>query len=167
VNSSERTPLTAENPDLCASLSHALFRKGDFERALQHADAAIAHGQETGDLQNLRGNIFDRMGLSADSIAAYERAVSVDPNLALARCNLGLAYQKAGYIDRAIACWEETIAVIPSSVDARIALSLARMEARQLAEAETLLRQAYAARYNPPSRARRDAHRPTFPDHQA
>lgn len=129
-----------DNVNQWESRALELLNHGSLVEALRHADEGIAEGCETAALQNLRGNILDRMGLTAQSVTAYERAAFLNPNSAIARCNLGLAHQKAGAIDQAIACWEELISSIPSFTDAYIALALARMDRREFKEAEILLR---------------------------
>ncbi len=53
-----------------------------------------------------------------DAIADYDKAIALDPNVAIAYTNRGLAYGRKGAFDRAIADYTKAIALDPNFADA-------------------------------------------------
>ena len=49
-------------------------------------------------------------GKHDDAIADYDKAIAINPNVALAYTNRGLAYERKGAFDRAIADYDKAIA---------------------------------------------------------
>jgi hypothetical protein len=73
--------------------------------------------------QTAYGNFLLNVGRPAEAVPAYERAVALDPDVALTRFFLGRAYWFAGRRDRAVAAWQETLRRAPSFALARSALA--------------------------------------------
>ena len=73
---------------------------GQKQRALedyrQSAAAFEREGSEQTDYYYLRGNVYRQIGRDADAVNAYRAAISLRPNFAQARLNLGLTYATAG-----------------------------------------------------------------------
>jgi tetratricopeptide (TPR) repeat protein len=67
-------------------------------------EAALPHTEEVADAFTL-GNLCLQQGRYADAIAAYQKAVKVDPGFAEAWNNLAIAYQDMGQDDKALAAF--------------------------------------------------------------
>jgi tetratricopeptide (TPR) repeat protein len=117
------------------------FQRGELTSALKIANESL-HGEESPELQNLRGLILTRLGQDTEAIEAFQRALVMRPDYGLARCNLGVSLQKIGRVELALACWEETIRVAPRFPDPYVAVALVKIGRRELDAAEVLLRTA-------------------------
>lgn len=121
------------------------FNVGHLQAALESANACLQRGGETARLQNLRGIVLNRLDLLQQSVAAYERALQLDPSLGIARCNLGFALKKAGDVESALRCWQQLIASDPGFTDPYVAVALVHMERHAFSDAERILRRALTA----------------------
>jgi tetratricopeptide (TPR) repeat protein len=61
------------------------------------------------------GDCLDK-GKYDDAIADYDKAIALDPNVAIAYTNRGLAYGQKREVDRAIADYTKAIAIDPNFV---------------------------------------------------
>jgi Tfp pilus assembly protein PilF len=61
------------------------------------------------------GDCLDK-GKYDDAIAEYDKAIEINPNVAIAYTNRGLAYGRKGEVDRAIADYTKAIALDPNFV---------------------------------------------------
>jgi Tfp pilus assembly protein PilF len=61
------------------------------------------------------GDCLDK-GKYDDAIAEYDKAIALNPNVALAYTNRGLAYAEKGEVDRAIADYTKAMAIDPNFV---------------------------------------------------
>ncbi len=71
------------------------------------------------------GNIYYRMGRTADARAHYERALALDPDQPEARYNLANIHEEAGRLELAIAEYRRVVATCPEFPDAHFNLALA------------------------------------------
>jgi tetratricopeptide (TPR) repeat protein len=60
-----------------------------------------------------------------EAIACWKKAVELDPTLAMAHANLGLALKAKGQVDEAIVCYKRTIELDPKLADAHTNLARA------------------------------------------
>ena len=98
----------------------------------------------------LRGMNFQQQGLLDDAITAYEQALRVNPNLAEAYNNRGIACsQRAGGMPEAIAHFENAIRLQPGNAMAHNNLANVLQEMGRLDDAAAALRTAAAARSEP------------------
>ncbi|MFN2572688.1 MAG: tetratricopeptide repeat protein [Gemmatimonadales bacterium] len=107
--------LTAK-PDLkaCWAEYFELLRAGGRgEEALQLADRARATFGETGFSFTLRGAALTELGRYPEALAELERAVEVDPDLALVWHELGYAAYKLGDKSRALLALDRAFALEP------------------------------------------------------
>lgn len=81
------------------------------------------------------GFAYQQQGLSANAMAAYQKALELDPQIQEARFNLGSLYAAQGRYDRAIATYREFIARFPAHPEARYALGNALLMSRKYPEA--------------------------------
>ncbi len=87
--------------------SAPLFAKGaedlvlrrEFDAALDRIETALHQLPNNADYQNLRGNILQTMLNWDDATEAYERAVALNPKLAIAKTNLELTVRLAAGVD--------------------------------------------------------------------
>ena len=92
----------------------ALLKSEQHDKALVELDAAIALGSTYGDLHNFRGVALCELGRIEDGIAAFRRAVSLNPEHQVAKLNLAFALLRAGKFKDAERVLEEVIASDPS-----------------------------------------------------
>jgi DNA-binding transcriptional MerR regulator len=102
-------------------------------------------------VRRLAAEWFDR-GCELDSdpatyaaaIAAYERALALDPDYADAHCNLGSVYFNQGRRPLAHACYERALALVPEHLEAHLNLATLHEEEGQDAGALRHYRRALA-----------------------
>jgi len=92
--------------------------------------AAVA-AQERGDLEG--------------AIAAYRRAIAIDPRFAEAHANLGAVLARTGRYEEAVRSYERALALNPQLNAARVNLGLAHFRAGALAAAVDAFKAAHAA----------------------
>ena len=104
----------------------AAFDSEDYEKAVQLYQAAIAAGKSKGDELVY---LYARLGLSYDSldrfdeaIAAYQKALEIDPKAHEVWVNLGVAYRLKGNYDQAITSYQKALAINPNYAEAHSSL---------------------------------------------
>jgi len=108
--------LLATKPDLKAGWAEyfqLLRSSGLGDEALQLADRARATFGETGFSLTLRGAALTELGRYPEALAELERAVEVDPDLALVWHELGYAAWKLGDRNRALLALDRAFALEP------------------------------------------------------
>jgi tetratricopeptide (TPR) repeat protein len=108
--------LLAAKPDLkpgWAEYFELLRSSGRGEDALQLADRARATFGDTGFSLTLRGAALTELGRYREALAELERAVEVDPDLALVWHELGYAAYKLGDRNRALLALDRAFALEP------------------------------------------------------
>ena len=68
------------------------------------------------------GYVYEKKGLPINAVAAYEQALTLDPDIKWARFNLASLYARSGEYDRAVAAYGEFIRRFPEVARARLAL---------------------------------------------
>ena len=92
----------------------SLLKSEHYEKALVELDEAIALGPKYGDLHNFRGVALCELGRVDDGIAAFRRAVALNPDHAVAKLNLAFAHLRAGQFKDAEHVLEEVLEQDPS-----------------------------------------------------
>src|SRR5205809_4428982 len=113
---SEYDELLAANSELkpaWAEYFELLRMSGHGEEALQLADRARGALGETGFAYTLRGAALTELGRYREALAELERAVEVDPDLALVWHELGYAAYKLGDKNRALLALDRAFALEP------------------------------------------------------
>jgi len=110
-----------------------LFEHGQYDKALEHIDKAVASQPRNADLLSTRGVFLHKMNDLTGAIEAYRKAVEIQPRHTFSRFNLGLIFMKIGRILEAIQEWEAVIRINPKDVDAifNIAVALAQIGRRR------------------------------------
>jgi len=92
----------------------SLLKSEQYEKALVELDEAIALGPKYGDLHNFRGVALCELGRVDDGIAAFRRAVALNPDHGVAKLNLAFAHLRAGQFKDAEHVLEEVLEQDPS-----------------------------------------------------
>ncbi|MGZ3438924.1 MAG: tetratricopeptide repeat protein, partial [Polyangia bacterium] len=100
---------------LASDRDKVLLREAKYRRELERGGGALVH-------YNL-GNTLAEQGRFADAIAAYRRAIALQPSLLPAHANLGRALQSSGDRDGAIREYQAALAIDPTN--ARVQAMLA------------------------------------------
>jgi|SRR6185436_2655751 len=74
---------------------------------------------------NRKGFELAQAGRYADAVAAYGKAVEINPGLADAHYNMGLNYLRLRHPDQAAACFRKALDLQPGDVEASRGLTLA------------------------------------------
>ena len=91
-----------------------LLKGEEFEPALEELDRAIALGAKYGDLHNFRGVALCELGRNDDGIAAFRRAIGLNPDFVVARLNLAFAFIRVGQYKEAEGVLEAVLAQDPT-----------------------------------------------------
>lgn len=98
----------------CAAKPGAPGKAGDIrsqtpaelEKTAAALKQALTAQPENVELYVQLGFTYTRLGRANDAQSAFENAVRLDPNKAIAHYMLGLIYEKKGMKDKAIASWK-------------------------------------------------------------
>ena len=82
----------------------------------QEEKSRIAHSH------NRTGMCYARLGNHAEARREFEIAISLDPGLADAHCNLGNVLRELGDLDGAVASYDRALEIEPERLDARLNL---------------------------------------------
>jgi ribosomal protein S12 methylthiotransferase accessory factor len=123
----ELNPDATEAPSIYSYLGSACKALGRFAEALDWLGKGIALDSERTDLHNLAGYCHFKCGDHAQAIAAFSRAIDLDPTSAIDYANLGVNYQALGETKKAVHCFRLALTMDPGIDFAR--QHLARLEA--------------------------------------
>ncbi len=116
------------SPDVYTAIGRLRAKERRFEDALAAYQHAISLDSRTFlahmDMGDLLLGALDR---PHDAIAAYEQAIEIEPDYAVARFALGMAFLKAGSPDRAISAINDAITLAPA--DPSLPHAIARIHA--------------------------------------
>lgn len=108
------------------------FRIGDFAKAEEHLIAVTNARPDFADVFNMLGLIYQTSNRSAQAIAAFEKALLLNPNYSEAALNLCVAYSESGHFDKAKIAYEaatRTQRRRPGTLDPSASGRLANMHA--------------------------------------
>ncbi|MBN8898318.1 MAG: tetratricopeptide repeat protein, partial [Rhodospirillales bacterium] len=113
----------------------------DFARFLLDHDepvealAVLRGAEDDATSRNLTGIALAELGRYPDAVAAFQRAVALDAEPAIAWSNLGLMLKIEGRTDAALAAYDEAIARAPRDPHIRVNRAVALLQAGRWAEA--------------------------------
>ena len=81
------------------------------------------------------GYVHEKKGLPINAVAAYEKALALDPDIKWARFNLASLYARSGEYNRAVAAYGEFLLRFPEVARARLALGNVYLRTGRYAEA--------------------------------
>ena len=93
----------------------AYLNSGEYKRAIEEFDRAIAHNPDYSPAYNNRGLAYGELGRNERAIEDFDRAIARDPANALAYYNRGRTYHGLGQYERAIEDYDLAIRVNPNS----------------------------------------------------
>ena len=122
-------------------LAVAMQQRGAFEASLEPAGRALALGRTAVDLSNLC-NALNQLGRFTPAAEAGAEALGLDPKMAAAHCNLGVAHRGLGLREAAAQNFAAAAALQPAYADAHANLGVTLIELGRAADAEPPLRAA-------------------------
>ena len=137
----EALTLAPDDPDVLINLGGALVMNGKWRRAVAVLEAAVALFPDNAQIWlNLAAAYLGRLEISGAAhqdraIAAYQRAIEIDPAAPSAHYNLGLIYAERRDWPAAVSWFRAAVQVDPNDRDAVIWLGRAHA-ASQASEAE-------------------------------
>ncbi len=139
--------LTAEpaNPDALHLLGVMHQQRGDCQTSVTLIEQAIALRPNAHYYCNL-ANAFTGVERFQDAVGACHRALALDPGLAMAQSNLGVALRALGRPTQAIAAFRAAIAMQPQRAEAYSNLGVLLTEQGRREEAAQVLREVLAIR---------------------
>ncbi|MDX2104128.1 MAG: tetratricopeptide repeat protein [Alphaproteobacteria bacterium] len=108
-------------PDASDLLGLLLLTRGDLHGAHAHILAAIEQRPTVARFHNDLGTVFLQAGQGEDAIHAFSTAARLDPKMAEAQFNLGLAHQMEGDMRAARAAHQAALALQPTMPQAELA----------------------------------------------
>jgi tetratricopeptide (TPR) repeat protein len=101
------------------------FKKGHYSEAIQHYREALAKQPKSAQIYNLIGmayrfqfNTEGKQDLRANEIAAFKKAIELDPNFVVALVNLGSTYYYAGNKKKAALLFKRVLEIMPNHPEA-------------------------------------------------
>lgn len=109
----EAVRLSGDAPELKVQLGGMYLAQGDVQRAGQLVQQAIDSGRESATAYRLQGDILQRKGKWPQALAAYHRALSIQPEHPEVRMAMARGYQRAGRPQRALATLRSSAETYP------------------------------------------------------
>jgi tetratricopeptide (TPR) repeat protein len=80
----------------------AAYGKGDFLGAIGNFDEAIRLNPDDAQSYNIRGNVWDELGIVERALADYDEAIRIDPNDPGVYHDRAILWQRKGALDKAL-----------------------------------------------------------------
>ena len=141
--------LDPEPPRIHARLAHLLVRRGELEKALPHARAAVAGNPDDSFSRTMLAGTLEGMGATEEASAHYQEIIQRAPELAEPYLLLAALYRKTGNEADAQKTLEKLIQADPDSVMGHYYLGRLHASAGRLQKSEDHFRE--ALRKNPRS----------------
>jgi len=103
-----RIPVAYNNRGACLS------EIGQFDKAIEDFDKAIAINSSYSLAYNNRGKIFLQRGMVDWAIKDFDKAIALNPSFSIAYNNRAMAFSKMGQLDKAMVDYDKAIALNPS-----------------------------------------------------
>jgi tetratricopeptide (TPR) repeat protein len=131
-----------ERAEYVVELARAYELVGDFRRAAEVIDAALARRVQAAELHRLRGIAFLAESDLPAARSAFERSIALKPDAALAWENLGECLRRGGVLPEAVEAWCTAMRLQPDSPSACGGLGRTLLDADRASEAIEPLRRA-------------------------
>ncbi len=107
-------PASSQSADDWLFEGHALYNLGEFEKAIEAYDRAIAIDPNFKDAWLNKGVVHSTLGEYQKAIEAFNKGISIDPNYKEAWLGKGIVLNSLGRYDEANEAFDKTIAIDPS-----------------------------------------------------
>jgi tetratricopeptide (TPR) repeat protein len=94
--------LPSNNAQFYRERGMALYRSGDFARAVVNFDEAIRLDPDDARAYNIRGNAWDEMGVFERALADYDEAIRINPNNPAVFHDRAILWQRKRELDKAL-----------------------------------------------------------------
>lgn len=126
------------------ALAGQYFNRGEYARALEHAEEGARHPRDLGDILPTYGMALYQTGSKAQAIATLEEAIRVAPRNVVAYSNLGWIQLAEGNPVRASEVLARAVAVDPHSGRSLYLLAMSEIQLGRLADAAANLERVIA-----------------------
>jgi tetratricopeptide (TPR) repeat protein len=92
----------SNDPNFYRERGIAAYRSGDFLGAIGNFDEAIRLNPDDAQSHNIRGNVWDELGVFERALADYDDAIRVDPNNPAVFHDRAILWQRKGALDNAL-----------------------------------------------------------------
>ncbi len=124
-----------EIPMAYHNLGFALMASGQFDKAIENFNIAIALDPYPYKELNQRGAAFLELGQLDKAIDDFDRAIAIAPYYDEPYYNRGIAYGKSGFYDKAVESVSQSLAINPNRINAYIERGIDYMLNHQLSNA--------------------------------
>jgi ribosomal protein S12 methylthiotransferase accessory factor len=119
----ELNPDESETPGIYSYTALALKEIGRYSECLEWLGKGVALDAERTDFHNLMGFCHFKRGEYEQAVAAFRRAIDLDPTSAIDYANLGVNYEALGETEKAIHCLQMALTLDPAIDFARAHLA--------------------------------------------
>jgi tetratricopeptide (TPR) repeat protein len=92
----------SNDPNFYRERGIGAYRSGDFLGAIGNFDEAIRLNPGDAQSHNIRGNVWDELGVFERALADYDDAIRIDPNNPAVFHDRAILWQRKGTLDRAL-----------------------------------------------------------------
>lgn len=128
----EQNPDPREIASIYVHLASCHKDLGEYDEALNALSAAEDHNDQLKEIYNLRGFCYYMLKRHQDAIAAFERAIELDPGSGIDYANIGSNLRELGFLEEAIKLYKIALELDPDIDFARN--NIERLEAKLKAE---------------------------------
>lgn len=111
-----------------ANLALSFIQSGDYQKAGELLDRAVALGPKSGSAFMMRGYLSFRLGRGDLGLADLTRAIELDRRVPMPFYYRGEVYRKKGEHDKALADYRSALALMPFYADAYLGTALVHMD---------------------------------------
>lgn len=105
--------MKALDAQACMERARSLIRGGRLDEAQRVLDGLLEQAPTLAEAHHLKGALQYRLGLPAEAVQSFGRAIGLQPDVAAYHTNLGLALQALGQHEQALSCHQQAIALRP------------------------------------------------------
>lgn len=120
-----------------------IYLEGDAEIALQQMDEYLFKHPDNDLAWTIKGNILTDIGMNADAMEAYEKAVSINKNNYQALTAMGILYGYNEQYDQQLECYQKALTIKPDYAQAYSSIAIVELKKHNDKKALELAVKAY------------------------
>jgi Flp pilus assembly protein TadD len=128
------------------------WKKGQSEQAVRYLGLAVGLDPSFGEARTVLGMMYAKTGQPREALEQYERALELEPNLAILHSDKAAALVMLSRWEEAELAARRALQIDPASIDANYMLGIAMMQQAKITP-ETAAHLAIAAKEHPRARA--------------